>query len=855
VSHASVATGHGRTIQVRPVLIALLTVCAATVTFGQERERPAASALRLAGSIRIDGRLDDAAWASAQPVTQFVQRQPAEGRPAVDKMDVRIAFDDGALYIGARMESSSPIQAPLGRRDDDDRAENIQISLDTYLDRRTAYTFGVTASGVRLDYFHSSDDEGSGDSAFDPVWEARTQMFENGWTAELWIPLSQVRFNERSPQIWGMNIRRWIPSRNEEVYWAPRLRTDERFASMFGDLHGLDGIHPRRRLELLPYVAGGSLLTGDSSSGNPFDRGANLSGRAGGDVKVGIGSSLTLEGTVNPDFGQVEADPAEVNLTAFETFFSERRPFFTQGANLLSGIVNNYFYSRRIGAPPSRRVAGDFVDYPRTTTILGAAKLTGRMQSGTSLGVLTAVTDEEFAEISTAGIRSRSRLVPRTLFSVARVQQEFGPPGSSASVMTTVVQRDLSAADPLAELLTRSAVSLSGDSVIRFGDYELQSYLGFARVNGEPAAVARLQRSSARYFQRPDADYVELDLFRTSMTGAKGGASFRRQNARHWRWDVGTSIESPEFESNDIGRLSSSDGIQAFGSLTYQETTPGAWLREYAFDVGETQEWNYGGDEQVSSVNGSARLTWLNYWDSDFFWEYNFRAQDMRLTRGGPLMETPRSWRTEFEVESSNTAQTRGGINVVFAGTEDGGSTFQVRPEFITRPAPRWEVTLRPTYNRTVDTQQYVETIAGLGADSPSYLFAEVDRSTWSSEIRVSYTFKPDLTLDFYGEPFAASGRYSNIGRLVAARSRLLEPVDVAVADPADEDFNVRSFRSNLVLRWEWRPGSTFYAVWQQNRERQGLSFERATAADMFRAFAAPGDHVFAVKTSFWIAP
>jgi hypothetical protein len=218
-------------------------------------------------------------------------------------------------------------------------------------------------------------------------------------------------------------------------------------------------------------------------------------------------------------------------------------------------------------------------------------------------------------------------------------------------------------------------------------------------------------------------------------------------------------------------------------------------------------------------------------------------------------MEKPRAWRTEFEVESSNTDQTRGGVNLVYSGTEDGGFTFQARPEFITRPAPRWELTLRPTYTRSLDTQQYVRTVPDLNDGSPGYLFGAIDRSTWSSEIRLSYTFKPDLTLDFYGEPFAASGRYNRISQLVAARSRLLTAVDPSVADPADFNFNVRSFRSNLVLRWEWRPGSTFYAVWQQNREREGIPSQRASAADMFRAITAPGDHVFAVKTSFWVSP
>ena len=385
-------------------------------------------------------------------------------------MDVRFVFDEGALYVGARMESQrrASIQAPLSRRDDADQAEYVLVSLDTFLDRRTAFTFGVTASGVRLDHYHPADDEDLLDREFDPAWDARAQIGETGWTAELWIPFSQLRFNNRSVQVWGLNIRRWVPSRNEEVYWVLIPRTVQGWASRFGQLTGIRDVPATHRIELLPYVSSDSRATGDRNPADPFDDGLALSGRMGADFKMGLGPNLTLEATINPDFGQVEADPAEVNLTAFETFFSERRPFFVEGSRLLTSQANNnYYYSRRIGAPPTVPVSGDFVDSPASSTILGATKLTGRLSSGTSLGFLRAMTGAEHARLAdedTPGAERRVRVAPRTLWSVARVEQEFGPATSTASVMLTAMHRDMAPSDPLAARLVRNAFTVSGES-------------------------------------------------------------------------------------------------------------------------------------------------------------------------------------------------------------------------------------------------------------------------------------------------------------------------------------------------------------------------------------------------------
>jgi hypothetical protein len=860
--------------------MALPAAAAAGQTAVEERKQ--AQAVRVpGGSIRVDGLLDEDIWADIPALTDFVQKEPVEGAPPSDRIEVRFAYDDAALHVGARMFSSAPVRAPLGRRDERDQAEHLLVSLDTYLDRRTASTFGVTASGVRIDHYYATDNDWNDDPGFNPVWQARTAIDEEGWTAELWIPFTQLRFTDRDPQVWGLNVQRIVPARNEEVFWALVPRTEERWASLFGDLRGIEGVRPTRRFELLPYVATDSRVTasGADAADDPFG-GSEVNGRVGLDLKMGLGSNLTLEATANPDFGQVEADPAEVNLTAFETFFDERRPFFLEGSQVLTGSINNYFYSRRIGASPAGRASGDFVDHPSTSTILGAAKLTGRLSSGTSVGLLGAVTGSESARTFSRTTQfGREQVAPTTTYAVGRLQQEFGGDGSTVGLMTTFVHRPLRAGEPLAALLTRNAFSISSDSLLRLadGEYDVSLYGGVGYVDGEPEAIDRLQRSSARYHQRPDADYIRYDPTRTSIAGVKAGARIERQRGRHWLWEAGTQIESPEFETNDLGRLSSADGINTDARLEYRETVPGRWLRNYTIWVGNENEWNYGGDRQNGSGNSGFEVTWPNFWETEVGGVFWVRSQDERLTRGGPSMAKPGGWRVNTSIRSNDSLPTRGDAFVEYGRDEDGGLQLIGDIGLSLRPAPQWQLSIGPRYERQVSTQQYVATVAG-GRDETygsRYVFGHIDRSTYSTQIRLNYTFKPDLTLDLYAEPFSASGRYDHFGELAAPRSlslrrygtdgttltRLpdggLQITDGAAAPftLSNRDFNVRSFRSNLVLRWEWRAGSTLYLVWQQDRAEETASAARTTPRRMFSSFGAPGDNLFAVKASWWWTP
>jgi hypothetical protein len=841
-----------------------------------------------AESIRFDGRLDDEIWQKALPVTQFTQAEPVEGAEPTDAMEVRFVYDETALWVGARMHRSqgTAIQAPMSRRDDGGQAEYLQVELDTYLDRRTAYMFGVTASGVRLDHYHSTDNEDDSDTEFDPVWEARTHVEDGFWTAELWLPFSQLRFNDQPERVWGMNIKRWRPDLNEEDYWIVIGRTERGWSSRFGELRGIEGVRPATRLEVLPYVASSSRMTGSPDRNDPFDDGVNLGGRVGGDMKVGLGPNLTLEATINPDFGQIEADPAEVNLTVFETIFDERRPFFLEGNNVLAAGTGNYYYSRRIGARPTGPVPPGYSDYPDTSTILGAAKLTGRLRSGTSVGVLGALTDQEFASISNLGLRSEVKVAPRTAWGVGRVIQEFGT-DSTMGAHLTLVHRDLAAADPLAALLVRNAITAGFDSRVRFHNrtYEAQFNVGITHQDGEPAAVERVQRASGHYFQRLDQPNIRLDPTRRTFDGLQVQSSFNKVAGRHWLWGGNIMIESPEFDPLDFGRLNFAGDVMGGPRVTYRETQPGRFLRGYSFGLNLNTYQYYDRDLGVRyTLQSNNSFTLRNFWTTQFNLSRYFRGLDGQLTRGGPAMGTPLGLNISGSLRNSNSSQTRWNGNVNYRSNEYDEAAWSFSGSVSGRPSPALEFSIAPEYANETGVSgifsgpighQYLTTLTGGRPETYDrrYIFGLPDRTTLSTQLRVSYTFKPDVTLDVYAEPFAASGTYRGFGELAVARGRdlrlygtdgttleRLADGSYRVADGqstftlSNRDFNVRSFRSNVVLRWEWRPGSIFYGVWQQNRSSTVPRGEHVGVGDLFESFSAAGDNIVAVKTTFWIS-
>ncbi|MGD8494851.1 MAG: DUF5916 domain-containing protein [Gemmatimonadales bacterium] len=835
-------------------------------------------------SVEVDGRLDEPVWGRVAWVSDFIQVDPIEGARPTVRTEVGFAYDGRSLYVAGRMHDPEPteIRANLARRDDHGSSDRLVIWIDSYQNRRTSYAFVVTAAGGRVDYVTSSDDRSESDVSYDPVWSARAAITDDGWVAEMRIPFSQLRFNRADDLAFGVNVRRYIPARDEDLFWAPVPKDESGWTSWFGDLEGLRGIRTRRPLELVPYVASdfdvtsGALVDPD----DPFSTRTAFAGRAGADLKVGIGSGLTLDATFNPDFGQVEADPAEVNLSAFPTFFDERRPFFVENADLLE--ANDLFFSRRIGEHPHGSTPGTYSDVPQSTTILGAAKLTGRTASGLSLGALGAVTGEESAEFfdQSANEFGRVRVEPTTGWLVLRGLQEFGTAKNTVGLAFTGVRRDLADGDLLAAALSREAFAASADLNLQFdgGRTQLNTVLQGSRVSGTPEAMARIQQFSAHYFQRPDAKHVEFDPSRTSLTGYQTKIAFDRRDGDHWLLRASLDATSPEFDNNDAGALNRADLVDGNLDVEYTENRVGTF-RNWTVGATANGNWNFDGTRTYSEYDLWASFQLRNYWTIEGGPSLWPGALSDTQTRGGPLMATPTEVGGYVYVKSDPRDRLGGNAYAFFKHDSFGGWLLSTGADVSYRPGGAWQFSIEPSYEHEVDTRQYVTTLDG-GAPTTfgrRYVFGRIDRHTLSAQLRVDYSLSPDLSVEGYFEPFAATGAYSDFGELAAPRSETLRmygtdgtsieesvgpaPRVVGVSDGPDRfsflrrDFRAVSFRSNLVMRWEWLPGSTLFLVWQL--DRGGFDFESAPdtagVSDLWSSPAEPGRSILAIKATYWL--
>lgn len=871
---------------------------------------PSVVAVAREAEIHIDGRLDEAEWRRAAAAGDFVQRDPVEGARAEEPTEVRVLFDDDALYVGARMYDRAPhtIADRLVRRDEEGPYDFFEVSLDPNSDRRTGYLFRVSAAGVQLDTYLYDDVRD--DRAWDAVWQSAVQRDSLGWSAELRIPLAQLRYEAADTlQAWGANFSRRRVASNERTFFALESRRRHGRVSVFGRMVGLEMGDAKRRVELRPY---GLALAraAPREPGDPFFDGSELGARAGLDLRYGLGAAFTLDLTLNPDFGQVEVDPAVINLTAFETFFPEKRPFFVEDARVfdfnLSGHQNRLFYSRRIGRQPQAPLpdSAEFADVPTETTILGAAKLSGRTAGGLSVGALAAMTARELGRAQRIGEGGVETFVaePRTAHGVLRFQQDFGAGRSQAGLILTGHHRVLPP-DGSFDFLTSSAYSAGLDFEHTWANraWALWGFLAGSLVQGPNAALVRIQRLSNHYFQRPDAADLSVDSAATALAGAEWRLQLERRSGRHWTGAVWAGEVTPGFEVNDLGFSRSNERLDAGARLSYQEIQPGRVLRSYRISAFTFHNWRHQALERPLWASGwgrahqrgnwqvNANFTFLNYWDLNLEAAYRPETMSGEATRGGPLMIEPASAELRIRASTDRRKPLSLEPSVNLEEGRRGGSRFGAELEVTWRPTPTWELELSPEYSRQLDVAQYVAATGAVGyapTYGARYLFADLRRESFSLETRLSVALSPAFSLQAFVQPLLSAGDFLIYKQLARAESfdfDVLEEGTARATDSGiaceggrtcalggrryvdfggdgtpdlefgDRDFNVRSLRGNAVLRWEYRPGSVLFLVWQHRRRDEVDDGRFRPAADARALFAAASENVFIIKASYWL--
>lgn len=900
---------------------AVFTICVMTGALGAQAvvnagaggAPPNAVAARRALPVVLDGRLDDAAWQAATPITALTQRQPVEGAPATLPSDIRILFDDRALYIGARLsdpQGRAGVRAPRARRDQllDGNGNNgafnsltsdkLLIELDPFHNHLDQVLFEINPAGVRGESFN-------GDDSWDPVWETATRVDDGGWTAEIRIPYSQLRFSRDSVQRWGLQLHRYVDRLNERDMWSFRRLNESSGPAFYGHLEGITVGPQPRKLEVMPYTVVRSQLK-PAAAGDPYHSGNEQRVSLGGDLKYLLTTNLTLDATINPDFGQVEVDPSVLNLSASETYYDEKRPFFVAGSSAFSfGGMRCYFcdnvsslgafYSRRVGRPPQLAGYVDgqaaFADIPDNTSILGAAKVTGRTNNGYSVGFLDAVTGRETARFvtSAAAPTTRQMVEPMTNYFVGRVKKDLRDGASTVGGIVTSTLRRVED-DPVAAASLRTRATVAGLDWMHTWKQRTYRWMGTvvaSDVGGSAAAMAATQRSSVHYYQRPDRRVIDGGIFGarydTTATAMRGWGLYTRVAKENgdWLWELAQSWRSPGFETNDASFVSRTAYRWMNGNLVRQWVKPTSWYRNIFMSTGMNQEFNWDGLRTFQDLTAYYGMELPNYWRIRSFFIHNAAVDDDRQTRGGPVTRQDGSNFVHLQLSTDPRRMAVFDLTTrVAKGLHDGTRMRQLQPGIALKPMPSLYVQLAPSYEMSESATQYVTTVSDPTATAfggKRYVFAFIRTATLSLETRANWTFTPDLTLQLYLQPFIASGDYQRFREFAAPRTRRVldygrdvgtltrsaatgaYTVDPDGAGPAaaftfgDPNFTARSLRGTAVLRWEYRPGSTIYFAWTQQRAGVSADGTLDFGRDQSALWRDPADNVFVVKMNYWL--
>jgi hypothetical protein len=844
------------------LLCAAAIACAAALARAEVAPAPAAAppvarAVRASDPIVVDGVLDEAVWSSGNAITALTQAEPSQGSAPSQRTEVRIAYDDDAIYVGARMYDSRPdsIVARLSRRDNDTGSDYVAVDFDTFRDRRTGYYFAVSAAGTLLDGTYMNDDWD--DSSWDGVWNAHVHRDGQGWTAEMRIPFSQMRGANGDRRIWGVNVDRFIGRRLEtdKLVYTPRGQSG--FVSRFVDLGGLDDIRSAHRIEITPYTTGKAeyLVHGP---GDPFHTGSRYTPTLGGDLRTSVGPKFTLNASVNPDFGQVEIDPAVVNLSDAETYFDEKRPFFTEGLSVFRCGNNGasdywgfnwpeptFFYTRRIGRTPEGGVPGAarFADQPIATRILGAAKLTGQPTPALNIGLLSAVTQRERADFELGnGARGSAVVEPLTSYNVLRGLRSFNHERQGLGVMALETARSLGGTG-LEDALNRNGLVTAMDgwtALDRKKTWVLSGYATASRVDGTPARITALESDPRHYYQRPGRSDLGVDHDATSLTGYGGRVWLNRQTGP-WMSNSAIGMLSPGFEANDLGYGSRADIVNGHAGLGYSWNKPNRW-RKYVWVIGAVaQSWNMGGQHTQDMLFVKSNLEQMNAWSWTLTGSLNRETIADRATRGGPTMLNPPSQWGELYWDTNGKSKLFLSSDLNVTADVMGSHDWTWQPGVTWKPSSNVSFSAGPTLDWNREDAHFITSSPDPLATATAggrYVFALLDQRTAGAQVRMDCSLTPALSLQLFVQPLVSSGRYANYRELARPGSYDFlaygsggSTLDLehgsadpdgsgpaAAIDIGHRDFTYRTVRGNAVLRWEYVPGSTFYLVWTQDR-------------------------------------
>lgn len=875
-------------IKLFPIFVLFHTLLLESAWSKTNPEAGAAKVIRISqieeGKIKLDGYLNEDSWIKSEFGNDFTQKEPIDGDPATEQTEVRVLYSNEALYIGIKAYDSDPenIQAELVRRDYQSQADEIAVLLDTYHDRRTAFEFAVNPRGSIRDVYYYNDNFENSDSSWDPVWQVKTKIHSDGWTAEFRIPLNQLRFNNEN-STWGLQVYRRIQRKAEEVYWAPYSKESSGFVSLFGTLTGFKGLPKPLHLEVRPYAVINNQQR-HSSSGNLYNPRQQTLFSGGLDLKYGITSDFILDLSINPDFGQVEADPSEINLSAYETYFPEKRLFFIEGSGLFSGRspVGSIFYSRRIGRRPQGWATpppGGTVEIPESTTILAAGKLTGKSASGLGVGILSAFTAKEKAVLrdSSRTIIDREIVEPLTHYFVTRIEKDFKEGSHTIGAMVTAVNRKLP--DNKLDFLHNAAYLAAIDGVHRWKEntYAVRwNFIG-SYLSGSRIALSNTQQSPQHYFQRPDASYATFDPTRTSLTGYSSSLRVSKEGGTLQYFGY-VDLASPGFNANELGFQSVISGlINLSGSIKYLRIKPFGIIRDFYIQLDFARNWTF------DRINVNTRFSpimfaanFKNNWSvtiTPMAFGSNFYI--ITKLRGGPAINRD-SWKNTWINLSSDDRKMvsidfevwKGGYPTPSGGWHGIWSNLNIRPNTVIN------ISLGLESWKDGDSMQWVTKIFAF--DSARYILAELTLKTMGLTTRVNWTISPKLSVEFYGQPYISSGLYKNFKEVtqplahdyydrfrfyddeISLSNNGIYNVDLNNDGTTDftfgnPNFSFKELRSTFVIRWEYRPGSVIFFAWQHGRQNYQNKYIFNGINDIGDLFSLESDNTFLIKFDFML--